>query len=59
MNRLAGDIMGDLRGIVANLRNNPNFHHRLDQRAFEDVLITALRAGDIGNYNASRKREFN
>ena len=47
LNRLAGDIIGDLRGILSNIQNEGNIRqpHR---KILEDVLASALRTADLG-----------
>lgn len=49
VDQLAGDIIHDLRGILTDIKSDDNLH-RKQQKVLEDVIITALRAADIGIY---------
>ena len=49
MNVLAGDIIGDLQGILANIKSAENVH-RVQQKKLEKILVTALKTMNLGKY---------
>ena len=49
MNVLAGDIIGDLQGILANIKSAENVH-RGQQKKLEKILVTALKTMNLGKY---------
>ena len=50
MNVLAGDIIGDLQGILANIKSVENVH-RVQQKKLEKILVTALKTMNLGKYS--------
>jgi len=46
MNVLAGDIIGDLQGILANIKSAENVH-RGQQKKLEKILVTALKTMNL------------
>ena len=47
MNELAGDIIGDLEGILTNIKSTENMH-RQQQKELENILIEALKTINLG-----------
>ena len=50
LNVLSGEIIGDLQGILANIKSAENVHRQQQQR-LERILVNALKTMNMGKYS--------